>query len=146
MILVYTDGLAEPNPGLGTYGYVIYRDEKRILARHGFAGYPVTNNYAEYCGLAESLLELRDLKNEEIIVYSDSKLLVGQMAGNWKISKKALRSEAEGTYVEKYLEAKEIARTFSRLSFEWIPREQNSEADGLSRVAYAEQLRKRRRR
>ena len=33
MIEVYTDGRAEPNPGLGTYGFVVYRDAKRTCTR-----------------------------------------------------------------------------------------------------------------
>jgi ribonuclease HI len=72
-------------------------------------------------------------------------MLVNQMAGEWKVSKKAFNSKAEGTYVDKYLEAQELSRKFSRLRFEWVPREKNTEADLLSRVAYREQLLKRRR-
>ena len=146
MIAVYTDGLAEPNPGIGTYGFVIYRGKERLLVRHGFAGNPVTNNHAEYTGLAEALRELLSLKEEEIVVHSDSKLLIGQMAGDWKVSKRAYKNRAEGTYVDKYVEAKDLAGRFPKLRFEWIPREQNSEADELSRVAYREQLRKAKRR
>jgi ribonuclease HI len=142
MILVYTDGLAEPNPGLGTYGFVIYKDGKKILERHGFAGSQVTNNFAEYDGLVMALRELRDSTEEEIVVRSDSKLLVGQMSGEWKVSKKALRNRREGSYVEKYLQAVEEAGRFPLISFEWVPREENSSADELSRVAYLEQLRK----
>lgn len=144
MIEIYTDGLAEPNPGVGTYGYVIYKDGKKILARHGFAGDPVTNNYAEYRGLIEALRGSSEFADAEIIVHSDSKLLINQMAGEWKVSKKAFKSTEPGSYVEKYLEAEELATRFTKLRFVWIPREENSEADHLSRVAYQEQLRKRR--
>jgi ribonuclease HI len=146
MILIFTDGLAEPNPGLGTYGYVIYRDEKRTLARHGFDGDPVSNNHAEYAGLLAALRSVEANSDEEVVVRSDSKMLVNQMAGNWKVSKKALNSTNEGSYVDKYLEAKQVARGFSRLSFEWIPREQNAEADELSRIAYRRELMQRRKR
>ncbi len=137
MIEIFTDGLAEPtNPGVGTYGYAIYRDGKRLSAGHGLAGNPVTNNYAEYEGLVKALRHARRLMkgDEEITVYSDSRLLVNQMNGEWKFKK--------GAYVEKYLEAKELARTLPKLKFKWIPREQNSEADELSRVAYAEARRR----
>lgn len=144
MIEIYTDGLAEPtNPGIGTYGYVVYRDGKELKRGHGFDGDPVSNNHAEYAGLVEALKSVAALTDEEIVVKSDSKMLANQMAGEWKVSKKAYNSEAEGTYVDKYLEAKEVARKFSRLSFVWVPREENSQADELSRVAYREQLRRR---
>ena len=145
MIEIFTDGLAEPsNPGIGTYGFVVCRDGHQLKRGHGFDGDPVSNNHAEYAGLIAALRAVEGLADEEIVVKSDSKMLVNQMAGAWKVSKKALNNGAEGTYVDKYLEAKEAARRFPRLTFEWIPRELNAEADELSRVAYREQLRKRR--
>jgi ribonuclease HI len=134
MIVIYTDGLAEPNPGLGTYGYAIYKDGQRVAARHGFVGESVTNNYAEYESLVRALREARKFAGEEILVRSDSKLLVNQMGGEWKVRK--------GGYVERYAEAKELAGQFRSLRFEWIPREENTEADELSRVGYAEHLRR----
>jgi ribonuclease HI len=145
MIEIFTDGLAEPsNPGIGTYGYVVRRDGAEIGRGQGFDGDPVSNNHAEYAGLIAALRAVEGLADEEIVVKSDSKMLVNQMAGEWKVTKKALNSKAEGTYVDKYLEAKEAARKFTRLSFEWVPRELNAEADELSRIAYREQVRKRR--
>jgi len=146
LIEIFTDGLAEPtNPGIGTYGYVVYRDGKVLKRGHGFDGDPVSNNHAEYAGLVEALNFAKPFADEEVIVKSDSKMLANQMAGEWKVSKKAFKSNAEGSYVPKYLEAVEVARAFRKISFAWIPRELNSEADELSRVAYREQLTKRRR-
>jgi ribonuclease HI len=146
LIEIYTDGLAEPtNPGIGTYGFIIYRDGKELRRGHGFDGEPVSNNHAEYAGLVEALNSVSEFAGEEeVVVKSDSKMLVNQMAGEWKVSKKAFNSKVEGSYVDKYLEAKEVAGKFDNLKFAWIPREQNSEADLLSRVAYREQIRKRR--
>jgi len=144
LIEIYTDGLAEPNPGIGTYGYIIYKDGERVAERHGFAGDPVTNNYAEYEGLVKALQEVSDQSDVSISVRSDSKLLVNQMAGEWKVSKKALSNEAPASYVAKHLEAVELAKKFRRLTFEWVPREKNIEADELSRVAYMEELARRR--
>ena len=140
MIVIYTDGLAEPrNPGIATYGYVIYRDNDLLKSGHGFAGDPATNNYAEYAGLVAALRAIAELRDEEVIVRADSKLLVNQMAGEWSVSKKASRG-AEGSYYEKFLEARSLANRFTRIRFEWIPREQNLQADELSRVAYRERL------
>lgn len=145
MIEIYTDGLAEPqNPGIGTYGYAIYRDGRAIKTGHGFDGDPVSNNHAEYAGLIEALKSVSEHSHEDIVVKSDSKMLVNQMAGRWKVSKKAYKNATEGSYVEKYLEAEELAKRFSNLTFVWIPREENTEADALSRLAYQEQLRRKR--
>ena len=89
----------------------------------------VSNNYAEYSALVAALNELlRRGLTREVTVRSDSKLLVNQMKGSWRRKK--------GGYLEKYKEASELAKKFERLTFVWIPREENSEADLLSRVAY----------
>jgi ribonuclease HI len=130
MIEVYTDGRAEPNPGLGTYGFVIYKDGERLSSEHGVAGRAVTNNYAEYLGLIRALESLWPHLGEEITVFSDSKLLVYQMKGEWKFKK--------GAYREKYIKAKELAGKFSNLKFQWVPRERNAEADELTNIAFAE--------
>jgi len=130
MIEVFTDGRAQPNPGLGTYGYVIYKDGRRIHSSHGLAGKAVTNNYAEYLCLIKALQHLDAHRNEEITVFSDSTLVVNQMSGKWKFK--------GGGYGEKYLIAKELASRFSKLRFEWIPREKNSEADELTNIAFAQ--------
>jgi ribonuclease HI len=144
MIEIYVDGLAEPtNPGIGTYGFVVFRDGRVLTRGHGFDGNPVSNNHAEYAGLVRALSEVTRHADEEVVVRTDSKMVANQMSGDWKVSKKAFNSKSEWSYVDKYLEAKEVAKRFSKITFVWIPREQNSEADELSRVAYREQLRKR---
>jgi ribonuclease HI len=130
MIEVYTDGRAEPNPGLGTYGFVVYREGKRLHSEHGVAGRRVTNNYAEYLCLVKALEYLHARRNERIRVLSDSKLLVSQMKGEWKVKK--------GAYLEEYLKAKDLASGFADLEFEWIPREKNEEADELTNIAFFE--------
>jgi ribonuclease H / adenosylcobalamin/alpha-ribazole phosphatase len=130
MIEVYTDGRAEPNPGLGTYGLVIYEDGRRVHSDHGVAGRKVTNNYAEYFCLVKALEHLKPRRDEEITVFSDSTLLVNQMKGEWRFK--------GGAYSEKYLAARELASTFSNLRFEWVPREKNAEADELTNIAFAQ--------
>ena len=130
------DGLAEPNPGPGTYGFVVYKDGKKLNEEYGPAGENVTNNYAEYVALIRALSSIASQSDESVLVKSDSKLLVNQMRGEWKMRK--------GGYVEKYKEARELAKGFRSLKFVWIPREENIEADELSRVAYSEFLRRKR--
>ena len=130
MFEVYIDGLAEPsNPGIGTYGLVVYRDGRRVKEDCGVVGTRVTNNYAEYEGLVHALRYLEPHRDEKIKVFSDSKLLVNQMKREWAVKK--------GQYLEKHHEARKLAEGFSSLEFEWIPRERNKEADELSRKAYA---------
>jgi len=133
MIVVYIDGLAEPtNPGIGSYGYVIYNDGIKVKEDGKFVGEYVSNNMAEYSALCEALKTLLEmgLQHKPVIVRSDSKLLVNQMLGKWKTR--------DGLYIEKYREAIKLAAKFPKITFEWIPREQNKEADSLSRKAYIE--------
>ena len=141
MIEIHTDGLSLPeNPGIGTYGYTVTRNGRVLRTGHGFDGEPVSNNHAEYAGVIAALESVAEFPDEEIVVKSDSKMLVNQMSGDWKVSKKAFRSRDSSSYVEKYLEAKQLALKFSRLRFVWIPREENPDADALSRVAYRERI------
>jgi ribonuclease HI len=138
-IIVYIDGLCEPcNPGgVASYGFVIYRNsaisykEAKVVGQ----GVGMSNNVAEYTALcrALSLLLHQNLHHEEIAVKSDSKLVVNQMSGWW--------NSHGGLYHEAYKQALSLAQCFSNISFEWIPRELNEEADGLSRQAYEEHCR-----
>jgi ribonuclease HI len=129
-VTVYVDGLAEPkNPGTGTYGFLIYDGAKKLAEGSGLAGYEVTSNFAEYTALAEALKRLGALRIEgDVLVRSDSKLLVGHMSGGWKVK--------GGMYVEKLKEVRDLMKEFGSIRFEWIPREQNEEADLLTRIAY----------
>jgi len=134
MIIVHIDGLCEPvNPGgTGTFGYVI-RDSGSILAsKSGIVGKGsvMSNNVAEYAALCEALKFLlkKNRENSPIEVRGDSALVVNQMSGKWKFRK--------GLYREKYQEALRLSAQFTDLRFRWIPREENEEADQLSREAY----------
>jgi ribonuclease HI len=135
-VTAYIDGLAEPtNPGTGTYGFLIYDGAKRLAEGSGLAGYDVTSNFAEYTALAEALKRLKALQVEgDILVRSDSKLLVGHMSEGWKVK--------GGMYVEKLKEVRDLMKEFGSIRFEWIPREQNREADLLTRIAYEKHKRR----
>ncbi len=134
MITANIDGLAEPrNPGTGTYGYVIYDGKKKLAEGEGLAGYDVTNNYAEYTALVEVLKKLKELRTEgDIVIRSDSQLLVGQMSKGWEAK--------GGGYIGKLKEARDLLKEFGSVAFEWVSRERNGEADLLSRIAYEKNM------
>jgi ribonuclease HI len=140
MIVVYIDGLCEPvNPGgTATFGYVIRDDSGSIIAsKFGIVGKgpAMSNNVAEYAALCEALgfLLRKKRENSPTEVRGDSALVVNQMSGKWKLRK--------GLYSEKYQEAVRLRSRFTDLRFRWIPREENEEADALSREAYSEAAR-----
>jgi len=134
VILVNCDGLCEPvNPG-GTacYGWVAYRDGEKLGEGCGVvcSGPGATNNVAEYTAVIRALEWLlgRGLKDEDVEVRSDSQLCMFQLNGVY-----AVRSPR---ILPLYEEAVSLARRFRRVRFRWVPREQNGEADALSRRAY----------
>jgi len=108
---------------------LVYEGDRRIAEGSGLAGRDVTSNYAEYTALEKALTKLKELRMEgDVLVRSDSQLLVGQMSSGWKIK--------GGMYIGKLKEVRDLLKEFGSVQFEWIPREQNSEADLLTRVAY----------
>ncbi len=136
MIDVYVDGLVEPvNPGgIGAIGVIVYRQGK-IIFRKGKVigkGPEMSNNRAEYEALVEALQWLLDngFQEERILVHSDSNMLVNQMQNKWKMKK--------GLYVAAQKKAGTLAEQFTFLYFQWISREENEEADLLTREAYYE--------
>ncbi len=129
-VVVHIDGLALPtNPGIGTFGFTVYEGNRKLAEGSGLAGYDVTSNYAEYTALVEALKKLKQLRIEgDVLVRSDSQLLVGHMSKGWEAK--------GGGYIPRLKEAKDLLREFGSVTFEWIPREQNEEADLLTRIAY----------
>lgn len=133
MIEISIDGSCQPrNPG-GTacYGYVIRKGEKLLFRRKGVVGTGegMTNNVAEYHALINAIEKIRDLdlEKERIVVKSDSKLLVNQMKGDWKVKAAFL--------MPLHRKAMALVRDLD-ISFKWIRREENEEADSLADSAY----------
>jgi probable phosphoglycerate mutase len=127
-VLIEADGGSRGNPGPAGYGCVVWSaDHQSVLAEHGAAIGTATNNVAEYRGLIAGLEEARRLGANEVGVSMDSKLVVEQMAGRWKVKHPAM--------AELQQQARALASTFDSVTYQWIPREQNSYADRLANQA-----------
>ncbi|MGH3433068.1 MAG: bifunctional RNase H/acid phosphatase, partial [Thermocrispum sp.] len=126
--IVEADGGSRGNPGPAGYGAVVLDATNRdVLAeRKGGLGI-ATNNVAEYTGLIDGLRAAAELGADRVDVRMDSKLVVEQMSGRWKIKHPGLRPLA--------LQARDAATRFSRVRYQWIPRAQNSHADRLANEA-----------
>jgi ribonuclease HI len=133
MIKCNFDGACEPknpggNMGIGAY---IEKDNKILFSHSSMiqAKKENTNNVAEYLALKEILIFLLDKKlfNEEIEIHGDSKLVIEQMWGTWKMRK--------GEYIPIALQCQYMLKKFSKISGSWVPREQNQMADDLSKAA-----------
>ncbi len=127
-VVVEADGGSRGNPGPAGYGAVVFdADTREVLAERGDGLGVTTNNVAEYQGLVAGLRAAAELGAAVVEVRMDSKLVVEQMSGRWKIKHAGLAPIAA--------EAREIARAFDRVTYEWIPRERNRHADRLANAA-----------
>ncbi|TXK39467.1 bifunctional RNase H/acid phosphatase [Nonomuraea sp. C10] len=128
--IVEADGGSRGNPGPAGYGAVL-RDaaDGRALAESAEAIGVATNNVAEYRGLIAGLRLALDVGGEgaRVAVRMDSKLVVEQMAGRWKVKHEGLRPLA--------LEAGKLARRLRVTEWTWIPRARNEHADRLANEA-----------
>jgi len=146
MIQVHTDGsIQEKNPGgVACWGWIAFEDVatplskpylERIRIGYGYGiaceGEGATSNVAEYQAVIEALTWLAEhCPGSRIMIVSDSQLVVYQLTGKYGVSKehlKALRDRVRG-----------MMSKFAEVRFTWVPREQNTQADELSRRAYLE--------
>ena len=123
-VIIYTDGGARGNPGPAAAGAVILDGDKKIELKK-YLGDDRTNNWAEYEAVVLALQEAKKhgLANREIEVRMDSKLVVEQMSGTWKIKEPNLKTQAASV--------RALLFDFPQNRFVHIPREENSEADRL---------------
>lgn len=127
-VIVEADGGARGNPGPAGYGAVVFdASTGAVLAERAEGIGVATNNVAEYRGLIAGLHAAVELGAETVDVRMDSKLIVEQLTGRWKIKNPTLQPLA--------LEAQRLARRFGRIRYEWIPRERNQHADRLANEA-----------
>jgi ribonuclease HI len=82
-----------------------------------------SHNVAEYNGLLVGLEQALDIGVTDLTVYGDSRLVIEQVAGRWKVK--------AGHLKELRARAQELAGQFERIRFEWVPRARNAEADRL---------------
>ena len=122
-LVVEADGGSRGNPGPAAYGAVV-RDAQtsKVLAAEGLPIGRATNNVAEYRGLIAGLEMARELDPTAALeVRMDSRLVIEQMAGRWKV---------------KHADMKSLALAAARLrpaavTWTWVPRELNKAADTL---------------
>jgi ribonuclease HI len=122
---LFTDGASKGNPGRAGGGAVIKSPLNVVLMELSESFGETTNNVAEYRALLLGLKKCKELGIKNLEVFMDSKLIVEQMSGRWKIKNKNL--------IPIYSEIKEIE--FNKISFTWIPRKENIHADQLANKA-----------
>jgi len=128
MLIIYTDGASRGNPGHSALGAVAYKDGIKLFAISEYLGIN-TNNYAEYMAAIRALEELQkmNLQNESVRLHADSKLLVEQVRGAWKVKHPNIKPL--------YTKLKKLLESFPDIEFVHVPREKNKEADSLANEA-----------
>ena len=119
------DGASRGNPGLSAIGIIIKQNEKILIEHSEFLGIR-TNNQAEYEALKRAL-EICNELDKEIIVFSDSELLVNQRNSKYKIRNQNLKMISR--------DISNLEKNFEKVLYRRIPREKNYRADKLANKA-----------
>ena len=127
VLRLFTDGASRGNPGDAGAGIVIEDDQgMRLRGLHRWLG-KKTNNEAEYLALIDGLKAVEAWKPDRLEVYLDSKLVVEQMSGQFRIKKPELQELAK--------EAHSLLGRFAQVEFKHVEREKNRGADALANRA-----------
>ncbi len=134
-LIVRTDGAARGNPGPASCGAVLIdaaspgarRPDAAPLATISEYLGTQTNNVAEYAGVLRALALAEELGAAEVELLLDSKLIVEQASGRWKVK--------DAKLIPMHAEARTRLGRFSRWSATHVPRAQNKQADALCNEA-----------
>ena len=132
-LIIEADGGSRGNPGPAAYGCLVKDAQtNEVLFKEGKTLGVTTNNVAEYSGLVAALAAAHEIDpNAQVEVRMDSKLVVEQMSGNWKIkheNMKGLVEKARNAFAQ------------SQVKYVWVPREDNLAADTLLNIALDAEL------
>lgn len=118
------DGASRGNPGLASTGYVIRDDSDGIIAKGGTFLGVATNNFAEYNAVIEGLERVFALYPDQKIdldIFLDSKLVVEQMNGHYKVK--------NPTLLPLFFKIKNLVNEIENVRFQHVPRTYNKLAD-----------------
>ena len=127
-LVVEADGGSRGNPGPAGFGAVVRdADSGDVLDEVAAAIGTATNNVAEYSGLLAGLRAASEIDpGAEVEVRMDSKLVVEQMSGRWKVKHEDMQRLAR--------QARDVLPP-DRVRYTWVPRERNGHADRLANAA-----------
>lgn len=128
--ILYTDGASRGNPGPASIGAVLYLDGRDGLDAVETVSEAIgrtTNNVAEYRAVVAGLEAARRHRVEELVLRSDSLLLVRQLQGSYRVKAAGLKPL--------FHRVRELLDGITRVTIEHVPREQNAMADALANAA-----------
>lgn len=129
-LLVFTDGGAIGNPGPAAVAFVVKDNQGKVLAEKGKYLGRTTNNVAEYTAVIEALKWIKNNLNKSVNAFKvinfflDSRLVVNQLNGLFKVKEKKLRE----LVVEVRKEEQGVG---GNVFYQYVPRQKNQRADFL---------------
>jgi ribonuclease HI len=126
-LVINCDGGARGNPGPAAFGVSIQKPDGTEIEAIAETIGVATNNVAEYSAVIAGLRRAAAIGARAVHVRSDSKLLIEQLSGRYKVKNPGLKTL--------HAEAVELARGFDRVTYEHVRREQNVRADELVNLA-----------
>jgi probable phosphoglycerate mutase len=131
-LIVSTDGAARGNPGPAGIGVSITAPDGEIVAEIARGLGVATNNVAEYTAAIEGLRRAAELGATDVVLRSDSRLLIEQLEGRFRVKNPTLQ--------RLHADARSLAKAFERVRYEHVPRARNREADRLANAGVDEWL------
>ena len=125
-LIVSCDGASRGNPGPAGIGVEITDEDGTVLGEIARGLGETTNNVAEYTAVIEGLELAQELGAKTVTLRSDSLLLINQLTGRYRVKSPHLQPL--------HRRARSIAAGFEQVSFEHVPREENTAADPLANV------------
>ncbi len=126
-VIVHTDGAIRLERGVSGLAAVVHDDLGNLRALWATRAGRLTCNEAEYAAAFLALERLLPHKPEEIVLMSDSQVMVHQMTG--------LASAQSPKLKQAQARLRTLVVQFEHVAFQHIPREQNRLADALANEA-----------
>jgi ribonuclease HI len=126
LLIVSCDGASRGNPGPAGIGAQITDEDGNVLAEIAEWIGETTNNVAEYTAVLEGLRKASELGARRVHLRSDSKLLIEQLAGRYRVKASHLRPL--------HAEVTALLSGFEHVRLQHVPRERNTEADRLANL------------
>jgi probable phosphoglycerate mutase len=129
-MLLYIDGGSRGNPGPAGYGVRVEAADGTLVEEFSASIGVATNNVAEYNGLLAALRYAIEHRHRDIVIRSDSELLVKQMLGVYRVKHPGLQPL--------FAQAKLLVARLGNVKFQHVRRELNTHADRLANAAMDE--------
>jgi ribonuclease HI len=131
-LTIHCDGAARGNPGPAGIGAVVTDDRGRVLGEVARGIGVATNNVAEYRAAIAGLERAAELGARAVTLRSDSRLLIEQLSGRFRVK--------NPTLIRLHEDARTLLGRFDRVALEHVPREMNRKADRLANQGVDEWL------